>query len=437
MPHNILILDDDQTFNDLLSDVFIQAGYEVESFLNPKEALDDFGKNVFDLVVTDQDMPGMTGVEFIRKIKSLDNNMPIIMVSGKLNEASLRDLIKEGMAGIFLKPLNVFSLLKKTGDMIEKIATGAPGASWEKVTVAGRPEFGKNLPFRFQSFPCISGKSADFAKKLYSLRDFDCSLILHGKEGDNFTVVCRDLGNFANDNSDEFILLDRENFGEHRIPDCLRESVEKGAKQVTFVILEPETLPKNESGQIVAILRKIEPFTDLPMPVRLVFCFKEDIDTLYDNGQLDEALYLILGASEIRIPALGECLEDIPMLAQLLLYEQAEAEELEVAPQLDVTGISYLMDYNWPGSFAELKKIIEAAMELAGGTEITSEDLRCAFATRGGNPSRLSFKNLDSYLRDAREDYAVAVLDLCEGDAGKAAGILKVEADFLQSIVPA
>ena len=436
MPHYILILDDDQTFNDLLSDVFIQAGYHVESFLNPKEALKSFKNEDFDLVVTDHEMPGLSGVEIVRKIKAIDKDMPIIMVSGKLKEASIRDLIKEGVNGIFLKPLNVFSLLKKTDELIEKKGTCAPWNSRDGVTVAGRPELGKNLPFQFQSFPCISGKTADFAKKLYSLRNFNYSLILRGEEGSNFEGVCRDLRNFALDDSDELIFLNRENFGEHRIPDCISESGDKGAKRVTFVVLEPAILSEKESAQIVSILRKVEAFADLPMPVRLVFCFKEDVDVLFDKGQLDEALYLILGASEVCIPSLGDCLEDIPMLAQLLLYEQAEAEELEVTPQIDGSGISYLMNYNWPGSFAELKKITEAVVKLAHGTVITSEDLRCAFATRGGKPSRLNFKNLNSCLHDSREDYAVAVLDLCEGDTGKAADILEIEADFLQSIVP-
>ncbi len=303
--------------------------------------------------------------------------------------------------------------------------------------MAGRPELGKNLPFQFQSFACISGKAADFARKLYSLRNFNYSLILYGEDGNNFEGVCLDLRNFAQNDSDEFIFLGRDNFGEHRIPDCLRESVEKGTKRVTFVVLEPEILTEKESAQLVGILRKIKPFGDLPMPVRLVFCFKEDVDVLFDKGQLDEALYLILGASEVRIPALGECLEDVPLLAQFLLYEQAEAKKLELTPQIDGSGISYLMHYNWPGNFAELKKITEAVMQLAKGTEITSEDLRCAFATRGRNPLRLNFKNLDLYLRDAREDYAVAVLGLCEGDTEKAVDILEIETNFLKSIVPA
>ncbi len=126
MPHHILILDDDQTFNDLLSDVFNQGGYQVESFLQPKEALKTFGDNDFDLVVTDHEMPGLSGVEIVRKIRALDKDMPIIMVSGKLDEASIRELINEGVNGIFLKPLNVFSLLKKTGELIEKKAQAPP-----------------------------------------------------------------------------------------------------------------------------------------------------------------------------------------------------------------------------------------------------------------------------------------------------------------------
>ena len=111
MPHSVLILDDDADFNSLLTDIFEQADYVVTSLEDPIEAVDVFVENEYDLVVTDYKMPEMTGAEFMKEVKLLRPEVPVIMVSGFLENDTIRDLISEGVGGVFLKPLNIFSLL--------------------------------------------------------------------------------------------------------------------------------------------------------------------------------------------------------------------------------------------------------------------------------------------------------------------------------------
>ena len=119
MSKKILILDDDVDFNTLLTDVFNQAEYEVISAHDPQEALNLIQEEPVDVIVTDQRMPNLSGVEFFREIRSIHGNLPIIMVSGYLDSDTMRDLINNGVSGIFLKPLNIFSLLKRTSELLE------------------------------------------------------------------------------------------------------------------------------------------------------------------------------------------------------------------------------------------------------------------------------------------------------------------------------
>jgi len=117
MASKILIVDDDDDFRGLLSDVFTQAGYEVTAVNNPHTALKTFADKVFDAVVTDHNMPDMTGEELIKSIREQEPSIPIILVSGYLNQDLIQNL-KNVNAEIFHKPLNVISLLRKTEEKL-------------------------------------------------------------------------------------------------------------------------------------------------------------------------------------------------------------------------------------------------------------------------------------------------------------------------------
>ena len=104
MSYSVLILDDDVDFNSLLTDIFEQADYVVTSLTDPLGAVDVFRDTEYDLVVTDHKMPEMTGSEFMKVIKDIKPSVPVIMVSGYLENDTIRELISEGVGGVFLKP---------------------------------------------------------------------------------------------------------------------------------------------------------------------------------------------------------------------------------------------------------------------------------------------------------------------------------------------
>lgn len=117
MASKILIVDDDDDFRGLLTDVFTQAGYEVTAVNNANTALETFAKGSFDAVVTDHNMPEMTGEDLIKNIRDNEPDIPIILVSGYLNQDLIQNL-KNVNTEIFHKPLNVISLLRKTEEKL-------------------------------------------------------------------------------------------------------------------------------------------------------------------------------------------------------------------------------------------------------------------------------------------------------------------------------
>lgn len=212
MPYSVLILDDDADFNSLLTDIFEQADYIVTSLTDPIEAVEVFRDTDYDLVVTDHKMPEMTGAEFMKKIKKLKPQVPLIMVSGYLENDTIRELISEGVGGVFLKPLNIFSLLERTTELIEEAKKIENAPQTEEGSSDADSEMDAKLGFAFRSFPCKTGASTAFAERLYSLRNFKSTLSLIGEKSMHYRSICEDIRGFYESDAEHFIYLSAGSF---------------------------------------------------------------------------------------------------------------------------------------------------------------------------------------------------------------------------------
>lgn len=423
MAKRILILDDDADFNSLLTDVFQQADYDVTSIQDPQKALEIFRDQTFDLVVTDQRMPTLTGQEFVRELFKMRPGMPVVMVSGYLDNETIRTLIREGVGGIFLKPLNIFSLLKKTAELLEKAEEEAGG------------DAASHLGFPFHALPAKAEKSKAMAERLYSLRSFKSNLLLVGAEGAPFEELCTDLCGFDSEVKEELLVLHRQQLSQPILLRQLQGLGDQGCGRVTMMVVEAHSMTDPEKAVIYAMAKREGLFGKLPLQIRFVFCLHQDVDSLYDNGLIDEGLYLFLGTTEVRIPALGECPEDIPILARQILFEEAREKQMPAEPELDSTGRDYLRKQPWKGHVAELRRTLRTALNLLEGGEhrINGELLKCALEYKGVRPSRLKQRPLGDCLRSERDDYIEAILAVCGRDAELAGEVLGVSTEWVHS----
>ena len=122
-PKRIVLLDDDPDFTGLLTDIFRQSSYVTVSFTDSLAAIKALRSEPFDLLITDHRMPGMTGEVLVRELRKTHAEMPVIVVSGFLDNDTIRELIRDGVGGIFLKPLNVVNLLKRTATLLNQADT--------------------------------------------------------------------------------------------------------------------------------------------------------------------------------------------------------------------------------------------------------------------------------------------------------------------------
>ena len=430
MSHRVLILDDDNDFNVLLTDVYRQADYEVRSLISPVEALRVFAEESFDLVVTDQRMPELKGSEFVREIFRCRRDTPVIVISGFLDNETVRDLIQQGVGGIFVKPLNVFSLLKKTAELIARSHAGAPLPPGHGGTESSQGELASphNLPFPFESLPCRCQAAEDFAKALYAQRNFRTNLVLLGEEGCDFSAVAEDLGRMRSEEAGkERILYCRgEDLEDPHFPDKVHSIAAEGVDSLLCVYEKIEELDPAVAPVILELSRKEDRFAELNLGIRNLYCLSQELDELYDEEKIDDTLYLFIGTNEVRIPALRDLPEEIVPLAERYLRE-AELGKATIPPPV----ATFLRDQPWPGNQAQLREVVTTAARCQPNAPLTRELVEDLYHGRKPNltPQDLYAIPLRQFLEEVRSEYAGALLQLTEESAESLARQLPISQD--------
>ncbi len=432
MGKRILILDDDSDFNNLLTDIYSQADYDVVSEHDPEDAVLRFRDEDFDLVVTDQKMPGLSGEEFIREIKGMKPKVPVIMVSGYLDNDTIRSLIREGVGGVFLKPLNVFSLLKRTSALIEEAEMNRGGQGREPLKEDRDPtDYRHSLPFDFECYPCRAAKSQEFAKKLFASRAFKHNLVLIGEEGTDLASIVHDLAQFDNRKEDAYKLIDHSQLTEAKLMERVEAAAKDAATTLTLVVPRTELIGEDAQQVLFAAGRGRGAFENLPIALRFIFLVHDDIDVLYDERKIDDDLYMFLGTTEVKVPALREVRDDIPIMAQRAINAEISRQGSKRSIRLNPAARSFLKERDWRGGVLELKRVARAIAHLDKEGDVTHEDVELATRHAGSGQGNQD-KDLRRMLTLKRNDYALAVALLCEGDPVRTNQILEADDTLLE-----
>jgi len=428
MPYSVLILDDDADFNSLLTDIFEQADYIITSLTDPIEAVDVFRDTDYDLVVTDHKMPEMTGAEFMKVIKKMKPEVPVIMVSGYLENDTIRELISEGVGGVFLKPLNIFSLLERTAELIEeaKKIENAPSGDGED---GSGEDVGAQLGFVFRSYPCKSGASASFAERLHNLRNFKSTLSLIGEPGIHYRSICEDIRGFYETDAEQFIYLSAGSFDQEQALSLIEVAKKDGAERVTCVLLELETMDAAQKTLATALSKKEGAFEEVGVALRTIFCVSGDLDSLFDEGLIDENLYILMGTAEVSVPPLRECNMDVGVMAQQLVVEVAREKSLAAVPRFERSARDLFRQHKWERNFEELRATVRKILDDNPGDVITHAAVKSALKVNEGASPRIRF---ESHLSSQQIDYLRAVAILLGGDRSKTASFFGTDVNAIE-----
>ncbi|MFU8847229.1 MAG: sigma-54-dependent transcriptional regulator [Opitutales bacterium] len=429
MTYHVLIIDDDDDFNSLLTDIFEQADYTVTSLTNPIEAIEAFRENEYDLVVADHKMPDMTGAEFMKQCKLLRREVPVVMVSGYLDNDTIRELISEGVGGVFLKPLNIFSLLERTKSLIEEAKKHA-ACSDEGQSEDGERENDAKLGFPFRSFPCKSAASMALAEKLYSLRNFRTTLTLIGEVGMHYRSICEDIRGFYEGDSEHFIYLSPGNLDEGQLISLIKQAKDNGAERVTCVLLDFENMSGSEQKLAGTLTKSSSGFQKPGVALRAIFCVSRDLDSLLNEDLIDENLYILMGTAEVSVPPLRECLADLEIMAQQMVVEFARKKDRAVVPRFEKAARDFLRAQKWKGNYEALRTAVHKMMATGPGDVLTLNLIKTHVQGGEGASPRARF---ESHLINRQVDLVCALAILYGGDRAKVADFFSADVSAIAS----
>lgn len=383
---SILICDDEEIMRDVLETILSGAGYKVELAKTGEEAIELYSHKAFDVVLMDVSMPGIGGLTALEELVKIDAEAVVLMVTAYATFDTAISAWEKGATGVIRKPFKNEQILVLVAKGIKKRHKEEERQNLRQAMIRsvkregfiGRSEVMENV-FRLvervapaRSTVLITGESGT-GKELVAKAIHEAS----PRSGDPFVVV-----NCSNIPSE---LLESELFGHTK--GAFTGAV--AAKKGLFEVADTGSIFLDEIGDLrpeiqVRLLRVIQEreFTPIgettptKVDVRIIAATNVDLKEAVKNGQFREDLYYRLSVVPIELPPLRERKEDILPLAQHFIRKYSEENGRDVSENISPEVLSLLETYNYPGNVRELENVIERAIVIAPGNEITVECLR-------------------------------------------------------------
>ncbi|MGY8694928.1 MAG: sigma-54-dependent transcriptional regulator [Verrucomicrobiia bacterium] len=398
---SILIVDDMESIHEML-DTFVQPlGYATRYASNGNDAIKAYQEERPDIVLTDIKMSPMDGLEFAKKLKEIDPEVIIIMMSGYASMNNALTSLKMGAFDYLTKPFKIDQLMaaiSRASKLIQsKQSDQGDGSS---NFLVGDSAAAKSLK---EAIEHVSKSSSP--------------VLLQGEKNTQKSLVAAKIGqNQAREDSNApFVAFDcKENDANSIREKLLGGTLIKEAEGGSLLIENIENLPKEFQCEVAETIQANKTQT------RFIFSTSENLERLVEKGAFDDSLYYRISSHSIDVPSLKERSKDIPLIAKSILRNLGKDEI-----QIDDQAKSLLQSYRWPGNFKELQEAIEhAAANCSDGT-IQAESL----------PERIrdlsEWSKLTDYIEEATLEYKRRVLQACHGDLELAAEVLGCEQEQL------
>jgi two-component system, NtrC family, response regulator PilR len=437
MAERLLVVDDEQSMREWLTIALSQDGFEVESAGSGEDALKVLERTPIDLALVDLRMPGLDGLETLRRIKQLDESVSVVIMTAYATAETAVQALKEGAYDYIIKPFKVDELRHLVQNALERRRLKA-----ENDRLRGL------IQGRFGSLVGRSANMQDIFATIARLGDSKATVLITGESGTGKELVAKAIHVNSSRKDRAFVAV---NCG--AIPQELMESElfghVKGAftgavasKQGLFEVADTGTLFLDEVTELplhlqVKLLRVLEDPEIRPVggvkpvrvDVRIVAATNRDLAQAVGGKAFREDLFYRLNVISLHIPPLRERREDIPVLVRHFLDKFAGASG--VAPKdMSADALAVLERYSWPGNVRELENVIERAVTLERDSVIRADSL--PESIRGPQePEFAGVKlpdeglDLDALMERIERDLLRQALRRAEGIQSRAAQLLR------------
>jgi DNA-binding NtrC family response regulator len=431
-PPALLLIDDDPGASGLLHEIFLEAGYDVSSAPDGGEGLRLAESRAFDVVLCDVLLPDIDGVEVMRRLRSIDPELPvIIMTAYGTVEMAIRAL-DEGAFDYVRKPFAIDAVRTCVARAVERRRLTPPD---DVPPTEGAPGVRAILG----SHPAM----VDLYKLVFRVAGTKSPVLIEGESGTGKELLARTIHEQSPRRGRPFVavnctslsetLLESELFGHVR--GAFTGAVERRpglfleANRGTIFLDEVGDMSLAMQAKLLRVLQEqeVKPVggTDtIAVDVRVVAATHRNLGALVTSGRFREDLYYRLRVVALRVPPLRDRREDIPILAEHFLRRFASLSQRRLQ-SFSPGAMAALQAYRWPGNVRELENAVDRAVALAPGSVIEVSDLPEEVLGPSGVIGRALVGDPLS-LDEVTRRHVLFVLKAAGGNKSKAAKLLGV-----------
>lgn len=381
---SILIVDDEESVRDSLYNWFIEDGYHVECAESAMTALKFLESENFDIILADIKMPGMDGLEMLRRIKLLKSDSIVIVMTAFATVDTAVQALKDGAFDYVTKPFD-------PDDLSHLIRNAS-----KQISLTEENESLKSRVVTLESVEDLIGNSESMKKVLKdieSVAQSNSSVVITGESGTGKELIARAI--HANSTRRFFplvsvhcgalteSLLESELFGHEKGAFTGAMYNRKGrfemADNGTIFLDEIATISTRMQIDLLRVLEskrfvRVGGNKEISSDFRVICATNRDLKGMVEKGLFREDLYYRLNVVNIFVPPLRERSDDIPLLVEYFIKKYCTS--MNKAPAtIDSSAMKRLEEFNYPGNVRELENMIERAIVVGNGKKITLKDL--------------------------------------------------------------
>jgi len=441
MTKEILVIDDNLDIRQLISVILKDQGLKVREAANFDQAILEIDKKLPDVAIIDVklDKGDNDGIDLLVHLKKIDDDIPVIMISGHANVQMAVDSLKLGAFEFIQKPFSSERLLNFLNRAIENVDLKKEKNALENKLFHSYEIIGESQPI-------------EKVKSLISkLRNTESRIFVSGPAGSGKELVARQIHKQSSRSKKPFVVVngalldpqkyELELFGSENANETINYGFFEKAKDGSLLIDEVTEIPLETQAKILRVLidqkfRRVNGSKEIKVNVRIISTSSKNIREEVDKGNFREDLYHRLNVVPIFLPPLKDRPEDIP---DLLNYFSKKIAELNGINEIKLdTDFDLYYKYQWPGNVRELRNLVEriSILSVDENPNNINQLVHDSLTHKSMSQNLDSYDNVLSYpLKEAREqfekNYLTSQLKKHKGNISKTAEFVGMERSAL------
>jgi len=377
---SILIIDDEKSIRKTLTEILSYEGYKIDEASDGEEGLKKFKEKNYDLVLCDIKMPKLDGIEFLEKAGEINDEVPIIIISGHGNIETAVEAVKKGAYDYISKPPDLNRMLITLRNAMEKNSLVAETKVLKRKVARVQEMVGESSPIK------------KIKETIDKIAPTEARVLITGDNGVGKELVARWIHEKSNRSQGPMVevncaaipgeLIESELFGHEKgsFTSAVKQRIGKfeQANGGTLFLDEIGDMSLNAQAKVLRALQeakitRVGADKDINVDVRVIAATNKDLLKEVENKDFRLDLYHRLGVIIVHVPSLNDRLGDIPLLVDRFL-EEVGAEYGQPKKTIDKKAIDLLQKHNWTGNIRELRNVVERLIILSG-KEITADDV--------------------------------------------------------------